>query len=87
MTELQEQMACKEAEASATIKGLSERLETIDAEINEEREKRRVFPLQFRSFIFFHGLSTATVYSSDIRKPSRLNSPTVSPLLLPINFN
>ncbi|XP_011145375.2 uncharacterized protein LOC105186690 [Harpegnathos saltator] len=41
MLELKEQMACKEAEASAIIKELSEKFETIDVEVNEEREKRQ----------------------------------------------
>lgn len=40
MLELKEKMACTEAEANATIKHLSEKFETVDAEINEEREKR-----------------------------------------------
>ncbi|XP_014483292.1 PREDICTED: myosin-2 heavy chain-like [Dinoponera quadriceps] len=41
MLELKEQMVSKEAEANATIKELSDRFGTIDAEINEEREKRQ----------------------------------------------
>lgn len=53
MLELKEQMACKEAEASATIKELSERFETIDVVINEERNKRRVLSLQLSFLIFF----------------------------------
>lgn len=40
MMELKEKMACKEAEANATIKQLSEKFGTIDVEIGEEREKR-----------------------------------------------
>jgi len=40
MLELKEKMARKEAEANATIKELSIKFETIDAEIIEEREKR-----------------------------------------------
>jgi len=40
MLELKEKMTRKEAEANATIKELSIKFETIDAEIIEEREKR-----------------------------------------------
>lgn len=54
MLELKEKMARKEAEANATIKELSAKFETIDAEIVEEREKRwvivphlRIYWLQF----------------------------------------
>jgi len=38
--DLKEKMARKEAEANATIKELSEKLETIDVEINKERAQR-----------------------------------------------
>jgi len=38
--DLKEKMARKEAEANATIKELSKKYETIDVEINKEREKR-----------------------------------------------
>lgn len=40
--ELKEKMARKENAANATIKELTEKLETIDAEINEEKEKKWV---------------------------------------------
>lgn len=40
MLELKEKMARKEVEANATIKELSEKFETIDVEIIEERKKR-----------------------------------------------
>lgn len=40
MLELKQRMAHKEIEANTTIKELSEKFETIDKEINEEREKR-----------------------------------------------
>nr|XP_012230750.1 PREDICTED: putative leucine-rich repeat-containing protein DDB_G0290503 isoform X2 [Linepithema humile] len=41
IVDLKEKMARKEAEANATIKKLSEKFETINVEINEEREKRQ----------------------------------------------
>ncbi|RLU18517.1 hypothetical protein DMN91_008874 [Ooceraea biroi] len=41
MVELKEKMVCKEDKANATIKELSEKFTGIDAEINEEREKRK----------------------------------------------
>ncbi|KYQ47435.1 hypothetical protein ALC60_13556 [Trachymyrmex zeteki] len=41
MLELKEKMARKEVEANATIKELSEKFETIDVEIIEERKKRQ----------------------------------------------
>lgn len=47
-------MASKEAEANATIKELSGRFETIDVEINEEKEKRRVLSIRFSFLFFFH---------------------------------
>lgn len=40
MVELKEKMARKESEANATIKELSDKFNAIDAEMNEEREKR-----------------------------------------------
>lgn len=40
MLELKQKMFCKEAEANATIKELSEKFQAIDEEINEEREKK-----------------------------------------------
>ncbi|EFN80620.1 hypothetical protein EAI_04204 [Harpegnathos saltator] len=58
MLELKEQMACKEAEASAIIKELSEKFETIDVEVNEEREKRRVLLLFSSAFPFFSTMNS-----------------------------
>jgi len=52
MLELKEKMARKEAEANATIKELSIKFETIDAEIIEEREKRWVLLKIVISFVF-----------------------------------
>lgn len=40
MMELKEKMVRREDEANATIKELTEKIETIDAEVNEEREKK-----------------------------------------------
>lgn len=53
MLELKEKMARKEAEASATIKELSAKFETINAEFIEEKEKRWVIILFPRLVINF----------------------------------